>query len=109
MKIKNNETIANGSMSLDEWVEKFKPIARDGEILMPTEDGEIEMFETYGEDLNFVRSQPSKKIWTYLDCDGCGWIQNGLHFVNRIGYYITENPWEEKDCIIIYLELPDDE
>jgi hypothetical protein len=51
------------------------------------------MFETYGDEVEFVKSQSPANIWTYGDGDdGGGYIWNGWHFVNRLGYFITEVP-----------------
>lgn len=61
------------------------------------------MFETYGKDFEYVRSLDERYVWTYLSGDGdC--IVNGLRFVNRLGYYVTELPWNDDDYIYIDLE-----
>jgi hypothetical protein len=56
------------------------------------------MLETYGAELEVVFEQLKKdgaKIWTVLDGDGSGLVVvAGFHFVNRLGYIITEIPWE---------------
>lgn len=53
------------------------------------------MFETFGPELDFVKTQPENTIWTLLDDDdGNPVIIQGFHFVNRIGYYITKIPWK---------------
>ncbi len=36
-------------------------------------------------------------IWTVLDADGTLYIVPGHHYVNRMGYYVTEQAWEESD------------
>jgi hypothetical protein len=52
------------------------------------------MFETYGEELDFVRSQESNRIWTYIDGDVSGtYIVQGMGIVNRIGYFVTAVPF----------------
>ena len=51
------------------------------------------MFETYGDEVEFVKSQSPDKIWMYGDGDdGASYLWNGWGFVNRIGYFITEVP-----------------
>ena len=51
------------------------------------------MFETYGDEVEFVKSQSPDKIWMYGDGDdGGSYIWNGWHIVNRIGYFVTEVP-----------------
>ena len=53
-------------------------------------DGPGCLFETYGEELAFVRSQDLRTIWTLVDGDdGNQYVLSGYHFVNRIGYLIS--------------------
>lgn len=82
----------------DAWVDIFKPIVN------PNNDWDgcsYSAFETYGEDYEFVKAQDNNKIWTEVDGDEGTYIVAGWHFVNRIQYYITENPWEDE-----YTEVP---
>lgn len=65
------------------------------------------LFETYGAELDHVRLQPRDHIWTILDVDGELMIANGYHFVNRLGYILTERPWPEH-CLI-EVDLSDDD
>lgn len=63
------------------------------------------MFETYGEELEFVMAQDPLRIWTYQDDDnGNPCITSGFHLVNRIGYLISEKPLEENMNIYVRLE-----
>ena len=50
--------------------------------------------ETFGKDLQIVRSYPGNFVWTVVDgCEGPSqWITPGIHFVNRICYLLTEVP-----------------
>lgn len=51
------------------------------------------LYETYGEDVEYVLSiarENIKKVWTLDDSDG---IYAGYHRVNRMGYFITEKEW----------------
>ena len=82
-------------MSFDEWLKTYKPIANhlDENASFQNENDEGIMFETYGDEVEFVKSQDPAKIWMYGDGDdGGGYIWSGWHFVNRIGYFITEVP-----------------
>lgn len=57
------------------------------------------MFETFGEELNFVIEKAKeniKKIWTILECDGSLFVSAGYHRVNRLGYLISEQEWESE-------------
>ena len=56
------------------------------------------MFETFGEELKFVQSHVhTNRVWTVTECDGEWVVGAGYHFVNRIGYLITEQPWKSGD------------
>ena len=51
------------------------------------------MFETFGEELKYVKEFAKKnpdKVWTILDSDGKMFYSTGVHLVNRLGYFITE-------------------
>jgi hypothetical protein len=56
------------------------------------------LFETYGNELEFVLTCDESCIWTLQDADdndeGIETILcNGYHVVNRIGYIITKKPY----------------
>jgi hypothetical protein len=71
----------------DTWVRDFRPV-KNAFNVHSGDDGL--MFETFGEELVFVRAQQPENIWTLLDCDGKLIVANGYHRVNRLGYYVTE-------------------
>jgi hypothetical protein len=77
--------------ALDAWTEKYLPIQNH---LVTEAPWNGTMFETYGEEYAYVAAQPPQNVWTWMDGDTGSWIVNGLFFVNRIGYFITENPCE---------------
>ena len=79
----------------EEWFDTFKPIPNHLDENASFNDGKNGyLFETYGEELDFVRNQESNKIWTYCDGDDGGtYIFNGMHIVNRIGYLVTTLPF----------------
>jgi hypothetical protein len=88
----NNERFIE--MDFDEWCETYKPIINhiDTNASFDNGDGGT-MFETYGDEVAFVKEQPEDRIWTYGDGDdGGSYVWNGWSFVNRIGYFITEVP-----------------
>jgi hypothetical protein len=47
------------------------------------------LFETYGDELEFVRRQNPRAIWTLLDGDDGMCVTSGFHRVNRIGYLVS--------------------
>jgi hypothetical protein len=80
----------------EEWFDKFKPIPNhiDDNASFQTEDGVGYMFETYDDELAFVKSQDPNRVWTYCDGDNSGtYIFQGMRIVNRIGYFVTTVPF----------------
>lgn len=74
----------------EEWFNTYKPIKNHIE---GTSSFDGHMFETYGDEVEFVKAQDENRIWMYGDGDdGEGHIWSGWGFVNRIGYFITEVP-----------------
>lgn len=93
--------------TFESWLEEFKPIKNhlDENASFEDEDGNGIMFETYGDEVAFVKKQDPRCIWTYGDGDdGGGYIWNGWHVVNRIGYFITEVPCPENTTIQIQVD-----
>lgn len=84
----------------EDFDELYKPIQNH---IDPNASWSGTLFETYGEEEAYVREQAQKnpkKVWTLLDGDDDMYIVAGFHFVNRVGYIITENEWEtgEEEC-----------
>ena len=78
-------------IDFDEWFDTYKPILNhiDNNASF---DGT--MFETYGDEVEFVKSQSPANIWMYGDGDdGGSFIWAGWGYVNRIGYFVTEVPF----------------
>lgn len=51
-----------------------------------------QLFETYGEELEFLLQHKREHIWTEVDGEDGVYIINGYHLANRIGYYLTTKP-----------------
>ena len=82
------------------WADKYKPIPNK----FSKQPDDI-MFETYGEEVEFVQAQDPRYVWTNVQGDECDLIVAGYAYVNRLSYYITENPWEnEEDYVLISVE-----
>lgn len=48
------------------------------------------MFETFGEEFQFVRQQNPRQVWTLTEDDeGRQFLQSGLHIVNRLAYAVS--------------------
>ena len=91
-------------VDFDEWCETYKPIKNHIDT-NASFDGE--MFETYGDEVEFVKAQDENRIWMYGDGDdGGSYIWSGWGFVNRIGYFITEVPFPDNTTIQVQVSLP---
>jgi hypothetical protein len=89
----------------DEWFATYKPIKNNIDT-DSSFDGH--MFETYGEEVEFVKAQDQNRIWMYGDGDDGGtYIWSGWGFVNRIGYFVTEVPCPDDVTIQIQVGEPD--
>jgi hypothetical protein len=67
------------------------------------------LFETDGEELDFVRSRDRRTIWTLVDGDdGNQYVLSGYHLVNRIGYLISTVPFPEDAHIEIAILFDSD-
>lgn len=75
---------------ISEWEKAFKPIQNH---ISDDRGWDGLLFETFGDDIQFVLAQPQNKVWTWVDSDDGTYLINGYHLVNRIGYLVTENPW----------------
>lgn len=100
-------------LSYADFVSTYHPISNgiiDGEPSRP-------MFAAFGRDLQTVRSTDERRVWTVIDVDlsdaqphpygdedgdNCWVIVTGYHYVNRLGYLITEVPWESDDIEVVY-------
>ena len=72
-------------------------------------DGPGCLFETFGEELEFVRSQDPLTVWTLVDGDEGQYIISGLHFVNRFGYFVCAVPLPENVDVEVPLGFDGDE
>jgi len=93
----------------EEWFDKFKPIPNHIDDNASFSDGDNGyMFETYGEELDFVKSQEPNRIWTYCDGDDRGtYIFEGMRIVNRIGYFVTTVPFDANKAYQIQISNDD--
>ncbi len=67
------------------------------------------LFETYGEEFEFVRQQDPARIWTITDGDdGNLYVVNGLHFVNRVGYLISRDAVPDGIAFEVHIPMTHD-
>ena len=84
-------SIWDGEMTYSEWEAKYKPIPNH-----ITKYNQLQ-FETYGDEVEYVKSVDPKRVWTWVDGDACSLLLAGWHYVNRLSYYVCEKPWETGD------------
>ena len=88
----------------EEWFNTYKPIKNN---LVESSSFDGHMFETYGEEVEFVKAQDENRIWMLGDGDDGGmYIWSGWGFVNRIGYFVTEVPFPNNTTIQIQVGVP---
>jgi hypothetical protein len=64
------------------------------------------LFDPSPEELDFVRRQDPRTVWTLLDGDdGHLYIVSGYHFVNRIGYLISAIPFPADRSIQVRIPM----
>lgn len=54
------------------------------------------MYETFGQELDYVKQQPNKRIWTIVDEEGKLYVIAGFHIINRLGYLVTNEEWSDE-------------
>ena len=98
----NNERFIE--MTEEDWFNTYKPIKNN---LVDSSSFDDHMFETYGEEVEFVKAQDENRIWMLGDGDDGGmYIWSGWGFVNRIGYFVTEVPCPPDTTIQVQVGIP---
>ncbi len=77
-------------MTPDEFDDRFRPFKNPHDRAAGW-DGCL--FGTAGVEHNFVRNQPENTVWTLTSQ---GSLIGGYHLIDRVGYIVTEVPWEEE-------------
>lgn len=54
------------------------------------------MYETYGEDWEHIKSLDEHLVATLVEAEEREVLLTGIHYVNRIGYYILSSPWTQE-------------
>jgi hypothetical protein len=73
-------------------------------------DGPGCLFETHGAELEFVRRQDPRTVWTFVDGDdGDQYVLSGYHLVNRIGYLISAVPVPEGTQVEVRIPMEADD
>ena len=73
-------------------------------------DGPGCLFETYGQELEFIRQQDPRRVWTFVDGDdGDQYVISGPHFVNPIGYLVSREPIPDNTTIEVRIPMDSDD
>lgn len=95
-------------MTLDDWFDTYRPIANPTGDSGFEVDGVSYMFETYGDDLKKVEAacqSTPKRVWTLVDGDdGELYVSSGFHYVNRLGYFLTEVDYDGEPVAFPYVD-----
>ncbi len=86
-------------MNFEKWYDTYQPKYNKTPSVSAPFGGT--MYETFGDELKTVIDEKQKKpqnIWTLMEQDGVMYISNGFHLANRLGYFITEKPFDG-DCL----------
>jgi hypothetical protein len=78
----------------DEFEAQFRPVANH--LDTNASYGGM-MFETYGDERQFVHAQPPEYVWTIAE-DYTGdltWIRPGFFWINCLGHIVTKEPWKK--------------
>ena len=101
------------TMTFDEWEEKYRPMKNSIDAAgasFQDESGEGIMYETCGEEELAVQLADPHTVWTYTtDTVGGTYIRNGFSMWDRIGYFITEVPFNPDDIIEITVSEGEEE
>jgi len=99
-------------MKLETWLKTYRPIVNTicKDTMWPVGDCENVVFHYDGAEFEQVRKSDAMYVWTLLSVDGVEIIVPGFHRVNREGYIITTEPWDNRiwDVEIYLWESEDD-
>jgi hypothetical protein len=79
------------------WANKFKPVNNQF-----VSDPDQQVFDTHGQEGEYIKTVDNKYVWTWVQGDLSDLIVAGYHYVNRLGYYVTEVPWDNEwdSCLL---------
>jgi hypothetical protein len=95
------------TLTFGQFRRRFRPVANH---LDPHATFDGCMFETYGPDWHHVKALPPEYVWTVMSDDEGGiYISNGRHFVNRLGYLVSDVPVPSALAFEVPLDGPEGE
>ena len=90
------------TLTFDDWIEKYNPIKNH---LVDHGSFEGYIFETYGDEVDFVSSQNPHNIWTMVNAGDESYIVPGFRWIDRDLYFITEKPFTDENLHDEYLVI----
>lgn len=100
------------TISEDKFYDEYKPIKNH---LDKNAGWDGCLYETFGDELDycFELAKKENRVWTIIECDDedgeypdddenedyvptCFYIVSGFHYVNRIGFMVTEKQYKEE-------------
>ena len=94
---------AGETLDLSDWEQVFNAVPNHI-------DENEQFFETFGDELEFVKQQDPNKIWTLVEQDDKQYLSQGYHLVNRLKYAVTEEscPEELIDSLVLWCEFDEE-
>lgn len=93
------------TITVNDFFKKYNPQLNH---FSSSPDDDNYTFEIFDEELEYVKKQNNKQIWTTVSCENEEfWIIPGYHIVNRMNYYITEKEWEYENIQVNDNEMID--
>ncbi len=98
------------TLSEEKFIELYRPLPNElnDNASFDFGDGGC-LYETYGAELEHIKLQSKSFVWTIIEGENSLVIMNGVYLVNRLGYLITAEPWQDDIHIEIELEKGDEE
>jgi hypothetical protein len=84
----------NKEKNWERFVKTYKPKKN---FVCPTDTYDGFFFDTMKTETAVVNGYNDKYVWTLMECDGKTFLSAGKHFVNRLGYFITDKKWKNKE------------
>lgn len=91
--------IVPATLTEAEWVARFKPVSNPIDESCGFDfGGGCTLVETYGGHTEYLDTIDPSHVWTVLENEETDDydIVNGRHLVNRVGYIVTEIPWDQE-------------
>lgn len=80
--------------TIDDWEKTYRPVKNH---IDTNASWSGTMYETFGDEVDFVWKHDPTRVWTWVETEEGTFIIAGYHHVDRLGYFITEEPWVQPD------------